>query len=48
MNLLAKKAGITCVMSTTERGLDSEIVLPDGSVRKVQNFNHVMWRGVFE
>ena len=47
MNILAMQAGIRCVMSTTERGLDSEVVQPDGTVRKVQNFNHVCWRDVF-
>lgn len=48
MNTIAYyRAGIECIMSTTERGLDSEIVQSDGSVRKVQNFKHVQWRNVF-
>lgn len=48
MNIIAyNRDGIECVMSTTERGLDSEVQQPDGSVRKVQNFKHVQWRNVF-
>ncbi len=48
MNMIAySRDGIECVMSTTERGLDSEVLQPDGTVRKVQNFKHVQWRNVF-
>lgn len=35
---------ITVVQSTTRRDTISEITMPDGSVKKLQEFRHVMWR----
>ena len=37
---------LKCIQSTTERK-SSEVVQPDGTVKKTQIFNHVQWREMF-
>lgn len=45
-NLLAKRKGLVCVQSTTERK-SSETVNKDGTVTKTAVFEHVQWRVLF-
>lgn len=41
----AIELNLIVVQSTTER-VSSEITLPDGTIKKISNFNHVQWREI--